>query len=316
MGKINHEIIAMCIAMLLFISCASPLPKPIPIIEEDINTNQSRLTEKVNSDVLYMRQMTVFNNIPKTFNNARKIISDIYIYLSNNFGAPICLSSPVIIEFVNGSTDHAVMSLGENSQRTVKVDVFNLYKKERHFLAHELFHAFYQDDDMLNGNIYNIEKWATYAQYLYKYRGYSNHDIRKRLSEYANLSNNELAYFEKYNGPLSALNADQQLKAYVTNVLPLFENKHMENYAALRDKLNKQGASICKRGGTNKNQSLVHEVQKRLIKWGFMGGDLTGQLDNRTINAIKHFQRKHGIKESGKLDRSTLKAIGVSRRKD
>lgn len=54
------------------------------------------------------------------------------------------------------------------------------------------------------------------------------------------------------------------------------------------------------------------EVQSRLKQWGYYNGPITGELDNATIEAIKYFQRKHGISETGKLDVATANALGVS----
>lgn len=54
------------------------------------------------------------------------------------------------------------------------------------------------------------------------------------------------------------------------------------------------------------------EVQSRLKQWGYYNGPITGELDNATVEAIKYFQRKHGIAESGKLDVPTANALGVT----
>lgn len=56
----------------------------------------------------------------------------------------------------------------------------------------------------------------------------------------------------------------------------------------------------------------IAEVQRRLKDWGYYNGAITGALDWETEQAIKYFQRKHGISETGKIDYETAAAIGVS----
>ena len=59
------------------------------------------------------------------------------------------------------------------------------------------------------------------------------------------------------------------------------------------------------------DESLISEVQRRLRDWGYYFGDITGVMDNETVEAIQYFQRKHGLTESGRLDSATAEAIGV-----
>lgn len=56
----------------------------------------------------------------------------------------------------------------------------------------------------------------------------------------------------------------------------------------------------------------ITEVQRRLKDWGYYNGQITGQLDWETQEAIRYFQRVHGITESGTIDAATANAIGVS----
>lgn len=53
------------------------------------------------------------------------------------------------------------------------------------------------------------------------------------------------------------------------------------------------------------------EVQTRLKQWGYYNGPINGTLDNATIEAIKYFQSKHGIAQTGKLDVATANALGI-----
>ncbi len=53
------------------------------------------------------------------------------------------------------------------------------------------------------------------------------------------------------------------------------------------------------------------EIQTRLKNWGYYDGPITGELDADTVEAIKYFQRTHGINPSGEIDGATSQAIGV-----
>lgn len=71
--------------------------------------------------------------------------------------------------------------------------------------------------------------------------------------------------------------------------------------------------SLLKSKGTSIYADATYsEVQSRLKQWGYYNGPITGELDSATIEAIKYFQRKHGISETGKLDVPTANALGVS----
>lgn len=56
----------------------------------------------------------------------------------------------------------------------------------------------------------------------------------------------------------------------------------------------------------------ITEIQTRLKDWGYYDGEITGVLDWETQQAVKYFQRTHGINETGTIDYATASAIGVS----
>ena len=58
------------------------------------------------------------------------------------------------------------------------------------------------------------------------------------------------------------------------------------------------------------SQDII-EVQTRLRDWGYYNGELTGVLDDATVDAIYYFQRQNGLRETGELDGATASAIGV-----
>ena len=58
------------------------------------------------------------------------------------------------------------------------------------------------------------------------------------------------------------------------------------------------------------SQEIV-EIQTRLRDWGYYDGELTGELDGETIEAVKYLQREHGLRETGEIDGATANALGV-----
>ena len=68
------------------------------------------------------------------------------------------------------------------------------------------------------------------------------------------------------------------------------------------------GAILLKWGSRG---SEVREVQTRLKNWGFYKGNVDGIYGWRTANAVKAFQRKHGLKADGIVGNATAKAIGI-----
>ena len=52
-------------------------------------------------------------------------------------------------------------------------------------------------------------------------------------------------------------------------------------------------------------------VQTKLKNWGFYKGNVDGIYGWRTANAVKAFQRKHGLKADGVVGNATAKALGM-----
>lgn len=61
-----------------------------------------------------------------------------------------------------------------------------------------------------------------------------------------------------------------------------------------------------KGGGAEKN---IKEAQTLLKDMGLYQGEATGQLDDATKEAIKKFQAEKKLKETGKPDKKTMKAL-------
>lgn len=58
----------------------------------------------------------------------------------------------------------------------------------------------------------------------------------------------------------------------------------------------------------------VTEIQNALIKAGFMDGPPTGQYDDATIDAIKDYQARNGLSQTGLPSAPLLKKLGVPKR--
>jgi peptidoglycan hydrolase-like protein with peptidoglycan-binding domain len=55
-------------------------------------------------------------------------------------------------------------------------------------------------------------------------------------------------------------------------------------------------------------------MQNALIKAGYMDGPASGQYDETTIDAMKEFQAKNGLSQTGLPSATLLKKLGVPKR--
>ena len=56
----------------------------------------------------------------------------------------------------------------------------------------------------------------------------------------------------------------------------------------------------------------VTKIQTRLKSWGYFSGEVTGYYGSQTTEAVKRFQKKHGLSATGVADQKTLALIGIS----
>lgn len=56
----------------------------------------------------------------------------------------------------------------------------------------------------------------------------------------------------------------------------------------------------------------VTKIQTRLKSWGYFSGEVTGYYGSQTTEAVKCFQKKHGLSATGVADQKTLALIGIS----
>ena len=55
----------------------------------------------------------------------------------------------------------------------------------------------------------------------------------------------------------------------------------------------------------------VRNIQSRLKKWGYLNGAVDGIYGKKTVEAVKKFQRKHGLTPDGIAGPATLAKIGL-----
>jgi N-acetylmuramoyl-L-alanine amidase len=58
----------------------------------------------------------------------------------------------------------------------------------------------------------------------------------------------------------------------------------------------------------------VTEIQNALIKSGYLDGPASGLYDDSTIDAMKQFQAKNGLSQTGLPSAPLLKKLGVPKR--
>ena len=57
--------------------------------------------------------------------------------------------------------------------------------------------------------------------------------------------------------------------------------------------------------------SEVRQIQEKLKRWGYYKGSVDGIYGSKTLEAVKYFQRKNGLKVDGIAGDKTLKAMGI-----
>ena len=72
--------------------------------------------------------------------------------------------------------------------------------------------------------------------------------------------------------------------------------------------MQKNGAN---NGSANLSQAEIKQAQEALDKKGFKAGSADGRMGPETEQAIKQFQQKQGLQQSGQLDEQTLSALGI-----
>ena len=55
----------------------------------------------------------------------------------------------------------------------------------------------------------------------------------------------------------------------------------------------------------------VRTIQTKLKRWGYYNGNVDGIYGSQTLEAVKYFQRKNGLKVDGIAGTNTLRAMGI-----
>ena len=55
----------------------------------------------------------------------------------------------------------------------------------------------------------------------------------------------------------------------------------------------------------------VTQIQTKLKRWGYYKGNIDGIYGSQTLEAVKYFQRKNGLKVDGIAGKQTLEAMGI-----
>ncbi len=81
----------------------------------------------------------------------------------------------------------------------------------------------------------------------------------------------------------------------------------------------KAGSSSSRSGGSSNGTcskgdsgDAVRKVQKRLIALGYLQGSADGSYGNMTMNAVKAFQQRNGLKVTGNVNSNTLATLNSS----
>lgn len=73
-------------------------------------------------------------------------------------------------------------------------------------------------------------------------------------------------------------------------------------------------APVASRPAPGISTERVTQIQNALIKSGYMDGPASGLYDDATIEAMKQFQAKNGLSQTGLPSASLLKKLGVPKR--
>ena len=156
-------------------------------------------------------------------------------FLVSEFGSPRLSNDRIVIRFENSVAYHALTHVKENGTRILRIESINLITSQQHFVVHELFHAYFQWDRFFAWGEWEVEKWATYAQYRFKYRGLENKEIYKTLVREFHIVQNDLEQQYSKNRIWSSENEDIIRKKYIIASLELFKLSHSEVFRLYRN---------------------------------------------------------------------------------
>lgn len=156
--------------MLFFIACSkSPeLPEPIPMSDQtqkDINSTKS-------PKVISVSFPENFKIIGIKNQEEKALLLKAYQFLYEQFGKAK-YDGKIIISITDEQIAHPKVTwlIGEKKSRTVHLSRFYMYDSELPTITHELFHALYQTNEVIEAYPeFILEGMAIYVENLYKYR--------------------------------------------------------------------------------------------------------------------------------------------------
>lgn len=74
--------------------------------------------------------------------------------------------------------------------------------------------------------------------------------------------------------------------------------------------ISKSSVEALSKYGSRGNE--VTQIQTKLKRWGYYNGAIDGIYGNKTVEAVKYFQRKNGLKVDGIAGPATLRAMGIT----
>lgn len=152
----------------------------------------------------------------------RKTLTSVVKALQADFGPPV-LKGVVRVQVGSGLGTGAqtVWRPTGGGPRLVRVLEVHFWKEERHILAHELFHALYQQDAFIKSlPDVIIEGSATYAEYRYRYVGKSQEEIAKSMQQQLKaLGQTQPFGSAAYNGAFGVQPSDSKARLYIASGL-------------------------------------------------------------------------------------------------
>lgn len=91
---------------------------------------------------------------------------------------------------------------------------------------------------------------------------------------------------------------------------PQAPQPHQPQNAAVNENANQNGSHDI---DENPSEAEIRQIQKVLKHAGFKAGPLDGKLGKKTKQALRRFQQKQGLQQTGTPDVKTLAALGIDR---
>ncbi len=218
------------IILIFFInSCPHPtIPEPVPITTSEPAPVSSQVKPEIRKLFKKISIKVENNAVPRI--NAERAILESLVYLNREFGPPPIQINKVAVYFNHDHADHAFTKIEKDNSRSIKIAAINTHHSQRHYLVHELFHALYQTQAILNLPESVYEAWAAYIHFRYKYQKFTNNKLRRKLIDSFRITSEELIgehpLFLKKNIYLTPFAAQ---KKYALYLLPLTSVPHQQN---------------------------------------------------------------------------------------